>query len=150
MWQDPPTLIVALSSAGSATGQLYMDDGESFAYQSGAYIWRNFTYTSEKTGGKLASTPLQSTHEAMIDGTAVVPYEESDEWARAIGHVAFEKIVILGIKRRPHSVSVGGQELPWTFQDGQASGARKEGQASELVVKSPGLAVVDSWEIQIT
>ena len=40
MTADPFTLWIALDDSGSAQGDLYVDDGHSFAYQRGSCIWR--------------------------------------------------------------------------------------------------------------
>ena len=42
MRYDPYTLLVTLTSEGTANGNLYIDDGESYDYQEGAFIHRNF------------------------------------------------------------------------------------------------------------
>ena len=44
MVNDPYTLIVALDMNASAKGTLYIDDGESFDYKSGKYIYIEFHY----------------------------------------------------------------------------------------------------------
>jgi alpha 1,3-glucosidase len=44
MINDPYTLIVALDVNASAQGTLYIDDGESFDYRSGKYIYIEFDY----------------------------------------------------------------------------------------------------------
>ena len=38
MQWDPITLVVVLGKSGSAKGSLYVDDGETFDYESGAQI----------------------------------------------------------------------------------------------------------------
>jgi alpha 1,3-glucosidase len=40
MAHDPFTLVVALDAAGKAEGDLYLDDGHSFAFTQGAYLHR--------------------------------------------------------------------------------------------------------------
>lgn len=40
MVNDPFTLIVALDEGGKASGDLYLDDGHSFAFTKGAYLHR--------------------------------------------------------------------------------------------------------------
>eukprot|EP00798_Chlamydomonas_sp_ICE-L_P002761 gene2761-12632_t len=43
MANDPFTLVVALDSGGGAVGELYIDDGRSFAFKHGQYFHRVFT-----------------------------------------------------------------------------------------------------------
>lgn len=40
MVNDPFTLVVALDESGGAEGDLYLDDGHSFAFTQGAYLHR--------------------------------------------------------------------------------------------------------------
>lgn len=53
MASDPITLVVALARDGSATGELYMDDGRSFDFGKGAFALRKFEF---KNGCLSAST----------------------------------------------------------------------------------------------
>ena len=39
---DPYTLVVALDSKGCAEGELYVDDGKSFAFERGVFAHRHF------------------------------------------------------------------------------------------------------------
>ena len=45
---DPLTLIVALDKELKATGDLYVDDGRSFAFQKGQYAHRDFVFDGTK------------------------------------------------------------------------------------------------------
>jgi hypothetical protein len=42
MVHDPFTLVVALDAAGKAEGDLYLDDGHSFAFTQGTYLHRRW------------------------------------------------------------------------------------------------------------
>lgn len=44
MAKDPYTLAIALDKAGTASGELYVDDGESYEYEKGAFVLRRFTF----------------------------------------------------------------------------------------------------------
>jgi alpha 1,3-glucosidase len=50
---DPYTLVVALSLDGTAKGQLYIDDGETFDYKNGEFLYTDF----ELKNGILSSAP---------------------------------------------------------------------------------------------
>jgi alpha 1,3-glucosidase len=41
---SPLILYIAVGDFGKATGRLYQDDGESFAYERGEYAWIQFSY----------------------------------------------------------------------------------------------------------
>ena len=146
MWQDPFTLTIALSREGGAKGQLYLDDGETFGYEQGEYIWRSFDFVSNTKGGVLRSTNRAS---AQSEATAAVtPYTDDNAWAKAIAHVQVERLVVLGMKKQPKAVTVAGQSVEWTWEAGTASNGKKQGAASKLIVKSPGLSVVGGWEVK--
>ena len=147
MWQDPFTLIVALNKEGTASGQLYLDDGDSYGYEKGEYIWRQFDWRSDGKGGSLVSTDRASRHSSTTN--AVTPYDDSNIWAKSIAHVNVERVVILGLKSEPSAVTVAGQAVEWTWKAGQASSGKKEGGSSELVIKNPGVGVVEGWEVVV-
>jgi len=146
MWQDPFTLVIALSKEGTANGQLYLDDGETFGFEKGEYVWRSFDFTSSSKGGMLRSSDRASaTSEA---NGAVTPYSDENAWAKAIAHVKVERLVVLGMKTKPKSVTVAGQSVEWSWEAGMASNGKKEGGASKLIVKSPGLSIAGGWEVK--
>lgn len=144
MWQDPFTLIVSLSKEGTASGKLYLDDGEGYDYQKGAYILRQFEFSG--TSLSSISKPSQA-----ASGTGVATYDPTgNAWAQAIAHVKVERIVILGLKAAPKSVRVGGKvDVDFTFEKGLASDSKKGGMGSRLVIKNPGVSVVQDWQITL-
>lgn len=147
MWQDPFTLTIALSKEGTASGQLYLDDGETFGHEKGEYIWRAFDFAPAGKGGVLSSTNKAAGQSES--STAVTPYDESNVWAKAIAHVRVERIIVLGLKAKPSRVSVAGQDVQSTWAEGAASNGKKGGASSELVIKNPGVGVVDGWQVEI-
>ena len=48
--RDPLTLVVALDSRGQAQGELYLDDGRSYAFQRGQYAYRRFEFKGGAAG----------------------------------------------------------------------------------------------------
>ena len=148
MWQDPFTLIVALGKEGTAKGKLYLDDGEGYEYQKGAYILRHFDFS----GTSLSSTskPTQSLA-GLETHTGLASYDPiGNAWAQAIAHVKVERIVVLGLKSAPKSVRVGGKiDGDFTFEKGLSSDSKKGGSGSRLVIKNPGVSVVEDWEISL-
>jgi alpha 1,3-glucosidase len=144
MWQDPFTLIIALSKEGQAKGQLYLDDGIGYGYQSGEYIWRDFTFSENV----LRSTNKASEQSEANLSSAITPYDaEGNIWAKAIAHVGIERIVILGMKSSPKSVKVAGEDVEWTWEAGADAKGKKEDTASRLTVKNPRVGVVGGWEM---
>jgi len=137
-----------------AFGELYMDDGETYAHTRGELIWRGFTLSRTREKSKKRSTPKVFTlksrdlvRPALAKGEPIVEttnsfttpttttlkvgasiYDAEDNaFAKSIADVVHvERIVILGIEGRPSSVRVGDQELEFTYFEGvSAEGARK-------------------------
>ena len=52
MRHDPYTLVVAVDADGTASGELYMDDGVSFAYQTGGFVRRQFTFANNELSAR--------------------------------------------------------------------------------------------------
>ncbi|WVQ78487.1 hypothetical protein IAT38_000573 [Cryptococcus sp. DSM 104549] len=142
MWQDPFTLVVAVGKDGHAAGQLYLDDGVGYDYEKGEFVWRKF----ELEKGTLRA---RGYGEEAVKGTGVAVYDAENAWAREIAHVKIDGITFLGLKRQPKAVRANGVELEWTWKDGAAAAGKKEGGASELRVKNPGVGVVEDWEVEI-
>jgi alpha 1,3-glucosidase len=159
MKQDPFTLRIALSKAGTASGELYLDDGESYNHEKGQLVWRKFT--ADKTASKKVKKPLlrisstdlasQSPNNA-VDGVALKDaYTPNNSFAETIKTVRIERLLIAGLEKKPKSVKVEGEtgELVWEWIDGVAAGGKTDGSSSVLVVKDPRVLVVKDWSIFI-
>ncbi|KRX25558.1 Neutral alpha-glucosidase AB [Trichinella nelsoni] len=86
--QDPFTLIMALNKDGTfANGTLYLDDGDSYEYKNGQYLYQYFVYSGDKKSGSLMSTTMHPN-----------AYYNTNAW--------IEKIVILGLQFYPTDVHV--------------------------------------------
>ncbi|KAJ6631405.1 glycoside hydrolase family 31 protein [Mycena sp. CBHHK59/15] len=148
---DPFTLRVALSKAGDAVGELYLDDGVSYSHQKGQFVWRGFS--AQKAGKTLRLTTMdlaaQKPAEA-VDGVALKSYNPRNGYAETIADVRVEKIVVVGLGGKPSSVKVeGGKDLVWEYTAGVAANGKNEGAASVLTIKDPKVAVVKDWAIVI-
>ncbi|KZT61179.1 glycoside hydrolase family 31 protein [Calocera cornea HHB12733] len=158
MAHDPFTLVVALSTKRTAQGELYLDDGESFAYQQGELVWRQFTATKAgKKGIRIASLDKVPTHptETVYDVDLSSKYSAQNEYAKSIEDVRVERIVVLGLSAAPstvHAVSGSAKvalEFKWTKGSHAEGKKNQEGVASVLVVKDPGVGITKDWEIVI-
>jgi len=154
MNRDPLTLRVALSKAGTARGELYLDDGESYNHMKGQFVWREFV--AEKSSSKSKTLQLSSRDlgaakpNEAVDSVALQTYDPTNDYAKSIAEVRVEKIVIVGLSAKPSSVKVrGGQELIWEYISGVASGDKKEGVASLLVIRDPKVLIIKDWSIEI-
>ncbi|KAF8904918.1 alpha-glucosidase [Mucidula mucida] len=135
MAYDPFTLRVALDKSGySASGELYLDDGEGYSYEQGDYVWRKFTAEKHgKKGLKLSSTALGNSsggaYEKELEGRGV----------------RVEKVVVLGLGVKPKSVRVEGEteELVWNFEAGKGK------EPGVLTIKDPRVLVTKDWQIVV-
>lgn len=156
MKKDPFTLVIALDKTGtSARGELYLDDGETYSHQQGEVVWKE--YTASQTGKgpiTVRSTDLvkASGGKNVVDGVALDAYNPANPFVKQVEQVRVEKLVLIGLASKPKSVRVvGGNDAEWTFIEGQAAKGAKEGvSASELIIKSPGVHIVNDWAIDIT
>jgi len=134
---DPYTLVVVLDQNGQAMGTVYVDDGETFDYQQGAYIYRQFRMTD----GVLQSTDLSS------KGSKTAAY------LKTMSEVRVEKIIVVNAPRE----WAGKEEvIVWedvsgsskhSVQAGLTYRAPHGGKAAWAVVRSPGVGIGTSWRI---
>lgn len=123
---DPYTLIVALNdeTKPTADGVLYIDDGHTFHYQEGHFIYRTFTFRESTLISKSSNTGSGQFH--------------TKSW--------LERVVIIGLKHRPLNVwlKVNGQEdvkLNSNFV--------QKGQRNILVIRKPGVNIGVDWSIEL-
>jgi len=135
MLLDPYTLIVAADADGIAAGELYVDDGSTYAWRDrGAFLRRRFTLA----GGALSCTDAGS---------------GADAASVAEGQSLVERIVILGLKK-PAQVTLSpaqGEPRALTFGAGPvtlAQGATHPSAA--LVIRLPNVAIGADWTISLS
>ncbi|KAG8815175.1 hypothetical protein FRC19_001216, partial [Serendipita sp. 401] len=154
MKRDPFTLRIALDASESATGELYLDDGDSYDYQKGELVWRKFAASKHgKSGLKITSEDYAALKEGkeVADGVEVVPFGQPGQFKESIGEVRVEKIIVLGLKSKPTKVSIGGVEIEWQFAPGVAAKSGAEGGvASVLTIRDPAVKIVEDWSIEVT
>lgn len=130
---DPYTIVVVLDDAGDAEGELYVDDGETFDYQQGAFIHRSFRYVPElqrlqsidiaKPGPKTGMYKY-SMEKVTIERVIIVNPPKT--WAK--------KTVVQVIERHK-----GEREVEMVYHKGA------KGQADWAEVKNPATAVGRDW-----
>lgn len=152
MKHDPFTLRVALDASGSARGELYLDDGESYAHEQGQIVWREFNASSQGKGLRLRSVDLVHAFPAeAVDGVELATYDASNAFAESVNRVKVERIVVLGLANKPTSIkSNDGRTLEWEYLEGVAAKGKKEGETSALTIKNPGVLVASDWDIIIS
>lgn len=146
MKYDPFTLVIAIGKSGDAEGTLYLDDGESFDFQDGAYIHRRFHFDAET--GALTSEDLAPVTAATS--------KKAKEYLKSMDNVRVERIVVVGAPeswKSSTAVDVS-EELSGKAK---SEGVRKapldyhgpdEGKAAYAVVRNPGVKIGAGWKVQ--
>ena len=161
MDRDPFTLRVALDRSLSARGEIYLDDGVTYAYKEGHLTWRGLAVEKNSRGTELRLSNVDlaaTTPHAAVEGTALTEFRPENPFQTGIATVRVERVVVLGLPGKPKRVSVEeGRELEWDYAPGaSAPAAGKKGSAegggvaSVLTIKDPGLGVAADWAIRIT
>lgn len=151
---DPFTLRVALNSNESASGDLYLDDGESYNHEQGDLVWRLFNASKVSKKKLRISSENYVTLSAganVVNGVAKVPVAGDNSFAKTIAGVRVERIVIFGVADKPTKVTLenGATELDWEYQPGVGAKGKKEGTAGMLVIRDPAVRIVDDWRIEV-
>ena len=142
MKHDPYTLVVVLGQDGNASGTLYIDDGESYEYESGALIHRRFTFN-------LASNMLAS---ANLSPETPAAGKLKTAYLHSMKDVRVEKIVIVHAPTTWKSKKT----VAVSEEDGTAQGSRQaalswhtghDGGANWAVVRDPRVAIGNDWNI---
>lgn len=122
MTESPYGLRVALSTKGSAVGELYLDDGHSFQYlQKQQFLHRKFCFCSGVLSNSCAGERGHYTSECVV-----------------------EQIFVLGLKKQPSSVtthSSDGKDQPVAFT--YCAGT------STLSLENLSLNVGTDWEVHV-
>ncbi|KAJ5795229.1 hypothetical protein N7457_001828 [Penicillium paradoxum] len=132
---DPYTLIITLNKNGEAEGSLYVDDGETFDYERGAYIHRRFNYresvlSSEDIGTKGPKTA---------------------EYLKTMAGVTVERVVVVD-----PPVEWKVRNTVTVIEDGAKAGStasleffeQESGKAPYAVVKKPNVSIGKTWRIE--
>ncbi|KAL4400419.1 glucosidase II [Malassezia pachydermatis] len=161
---DPFTLHIGLRlDTHDAEGQLYVDDGQTYAFRDDhAFVARHFSWQKEGHGARLRSTPLTAAQAQMTSPAAntaamdAALQQRGNVFEQAMSSVRIERIVVLGYPRAPTSVvgrSRDGEQVAIEFSytpaqraSAQTTDSSRE-HASELVLRNPGMPIGDDWEI---
>ena len=158
MHRDPFTLRIALDRSLTARGQIYLDDGVTYAYKEGDLTWRGLAIEKIPKGAELRLSNIDlaaATPHSAVEGTAITEFRPENPFQSGIASVRVERIIIFGLPGKPKRVAVeGSRELEWVYAPG-VTAAKKRGDsdgsvASVLMVKDPGLGVATDWAIRIT
>ncbi|KAJ9207308.1 CAZyme family GH31 [Paecilomyces variotii] len=132
---DPYTLVVTLDKNSQADGTLYVDDGETFDFERGAYIHRRFSFSDSTLASENLGTKGPKTA----------------EYLKAMSGVRVEKIIIVDAPQQwqeKSSVTVieegakSGSTAPLEFH------LQQNGKAPYAIVKNPGVGIGKTWRIE--
>lgn len=129
MVNDPYTLVIALNSSQKAEGELYIDDGRSFAFTKGAYIHRRFVFAD----GKLMSLNLAT---SALEG------------ARFSSECVIERIILLGHSAVPKRALIEPEDKTAEIELGPLFLKSRRGN-DFLTIRKPNLPVAGDWMIKI-
>ncbi|KAK4122274.1 glycoside hydrolase family 31 protein [Parathielavia appendiculata] len=136
-WDDY-TLVVAVGRDGrKAEGDLYVDDGDSYQYQSGQYIHRRFIFDG-------AAKSLSS-----VDAEGREPGSVAEgEWLKRMRGVGVDRIVLVGVPESwvgKKSVKVESEGNVWEAKMEVTPAA--EGRAAFAVVRKVGVRIGADWRV---
>ena len=139
---DPFTLVVVLDKADNAEGTLYVDDGETFDFEQGAYIHRRFQF--DKATKALTSINIGDTG------------AKTAAWHKTMSKVRVEKVIIVGapsewkgktevvVSEEGAKESARKKKVEFTFHPAQGK------KAAWAVVRDPKVAVGKGWKIDFS
>jgi alpha 1,3-glucosidase len=121
MIRDPFELIIAVNENGFAEGRIYVDDGHTFDYQNGGFLYRKFVF---ENGVLKSQDYLVSDRESQF----------VNAYQCVIG-----KIVILGLK-----------QMPKNAKDGTGKTLKLEIHGGNVALRKTGLPVKGDWKVTLT
>ncbi|KAJ2655200.1 glucosidase II [Coemansia sp. RSA 1200] len=129
MKYDPFTLYIYMGHNGTAAGELYVDDGESFDYRDGAFIERKLSFVDSR----LTSRASPQTE----DGPAQAAFLER------MKNVRVERLVIVGLRSPLAKAVISENEKTREIQlecHGSDFGR-------ECIVRDPAVRIGNDWDI---
>lgn len=133
---DDYTLVVSVSKSGTAEGELYADDGDSFDHEAGQYIYRRFN---------LAGKTLQSVDADSRDTKSIKP----GKWMSAMKTVNVDKIIIVGAPSEwdTKEAEITSEGRTWKVR--VAYQPAENGRAAYATVGRVGAAIGADWTMTV-
>eukprot|EP00053_Salpingoeca_punica_P010114 m.90988 g.90988 ORF g.90988 m.90988 type:complete len:901 (-) comp15287_c0_seq1:264-2966(-) len=119
--KDPISLVVALTKEGLADGEIYVDDYNSTAFETGKFLIQSY---SASTSGRLLQFQAKGVR-------ATAPYRTT-EWV--------ERIFFFGVKTKPSAVTCQGSPCTYQYEDNMRI----------LTIRKPAFKIGDEYSIHVT
>lgn len=128
---DPYTLIVALDDKMTASGDLYLDDGSSFAFMRGGFVHRDFVFES-----------LRLKNKRHADANTISSKMQSG--------VLIERIVFLGLPGKSWKARFTNQgvEVVQDLQQGPMT-LKYPNNKNAFVLRKPSLPISMDWTLEL-
>jgi len=134
---DPYTLVIVLNQAGDAGGELYVDDGETFDFESGAFIHRIFEFSSATN--------------QLVSKDIAVKGKLTDKYLKTMKIVGVEKIVVVGAPASwSDKTHIKAQEGAKTHKVPIEYHAADGVKAAWAIVKNPKVSIGVDWTIDFS
>lgn len=127
MKYDPYTLYVVIGSDGKSYGQLYVDDGETFAHESGD--WLHVEFKVDDSVRSINGYTIHNEHNGFVKSL----YEKG---------VGINKIIIIGSKEGGNSATVKQDGKDWEAEIIQSE------HENSFTIRNPNVLITKDWEIK--
>ncbi|UKZ93782.1 uncharacterized protein TrAFT101_008690 [Trichoderma asperellum] len=133
---DDYTLVISVSKSGEAEGELYVDDGDSYEYEDGQYIYRKFSLNGDV---------LTSVDPEGRDTKKIKP----GKWLKAMRDVHVNKIIVVGAPASWNRQEVQVESEGRTWSATVDYRAAENGRAAFATVNGVRARVGEDWSIKL-
>jgi alpha 1,3-glucosidase len=133
---DDYTLVVTVSKDGSAEGDLYADDGDTFDNEKGQYVYRKFSLANNI----LASVDAEGRNAKSI---------KAGSWLKAMREVRVDRIIVVGAPASLNvdEVQIESEDKTWPVK--VEYHAAEKGRAAFAVLGRVGARIGEDWSIKL-
>jgi alpha 1,3-glucosidase len=133
---DDYTLVVTVSKDGSAEGDLYADDGDTFDNEKGQYVYRKFSLANNF----LASVDAEGRNAKSI---------KAGSWLKAMREVRVDRIIVVGAPASLNvdEVQIESEDKTWPVK--VEYHAAEKGRAAFAVLGRVGARIGEDWSIKL-